>query len=118
MREGCDCATLCVRDSLVPVPANNLIENQWDMVFAHRALDISCNIRYIIIRCYAKEADMKKTTLPKKPLSERFGESFVKVAFAEAGELYPRKPLKKPLRKGRVKAPVCANGETSSGLCA
>jgi hypothetical protein len=61
---------------------------------------------------------MKKTPEHRKTLSERVGETFAKVAFAEAGELYPRKPSKKLLRKGSAKAPVCVKGETPSGLCA
>jgi hypothetical protein len=63
------------------------------------------------------EVRMKKTAKHNKPLRDRIEETFSNIAFAEAGELYPRKTRIKPIRNDKAKAHVCVNSETPSRPC-
>ena len=77
------------------------------------------------------------TPLHRKSLGDRIAEEFSRIAFAEAGELYPEHPHKlrsvtdvftevtfaESQEEYRVDVEyteppkVCVNGETSSGVC-
>lgn len=61
---------------------------------------------------------MLRTSGKKKSLIARLEEAFLKVSFAEAGELYPEKPTERLPERDGFQAPVCVEGETPSGLCA
>jgi len=70
------------------------------------------------IRMEPRRCEMKKTNEneTKKTISSKVEDLEAQIAFAEAGELYSPNQQKSK-KKGTDKENVCAEGETSSGLC-
>ena len=61
---------------------------------------------------------MKKKTGHKKIWAERIEDTFAEVAFAKAGEPFPRKPRLRPCKEEDRQTTVYVNDETPPGLCA
>ena len=92
---------------------------QFTKSYGHNYSCLTGDVTHVTIEStVTKEVgEMDKTTdKKKKTLSQKVEEAFTQVAYAEAGELYSQRQSKKDKKKGR-KAPVCVNGETSTGLC-